>query len=77
MECVYKFDELFDHNIILLKNLDYVTWVEELLIWFKKELVYTYSFTIYTEMKEGAGIDSLIYFKNIIIERLKSNRLNI
>lgn len=37
----------------------------------QNELVNTYSFTIYTEMKEGAGIDSLIYFKNIIIERLK------
>lgn len=37
----------------------------------QKWMVDTYSFTIYTEMKEGAGIDSLIYFKNIIIERLK------
>ena len=35
----------------------------------QNELVNTYSFTIYTEMKEGAGIDSLIYFKSIILER--------
>lgn len=53
-----------------------MTCVEELLIWFKKELVDICSFTIYTEMKEGAGIDSLIYFKNIIIERWEAPQMH-
>ena len=38
-----------------------------------KNLEDTHYFTIYTEMKDGAGIDSLIYFKNIILERWEAS----
>lgn len=36
----------------------------------------TCSFTIYTEIERGPGIDFLIYFKNIILEREISEQRN-